>query len=147
MIDLGLSNDTCVPELLVSALSENFSIQFPESPIEYLVIEDQPKKFKRNRELQLIIETYLLCSYNIKQIIRISPIKVKNFLGLPCTGDHDKNKTMMVELIKNSETLFMGGTEYSNHEADCVGLFNQFLSNHKRISQLTNTFVLEESVI
>lgn len=139
-LDLGISKSATPREIelaLDSVLPDFFGKLLKR--IDLLVMERQPSKFPANRELQIVLNTYFNIKYKVWATYLLSPVAVKNKLGLPLSKDHSKNKFLMQECIRTNENLLFHG-DYDSHIADCVGLLNVFLQSHKRISKLVNFY-------
>lgn len=109
--------------------------------IDYIIMEKQPKQFRKNHELEIILLTYLATRFTINQSVqRFSPITVKNHVGVPCSRNHDQNKVNMVNFVKENKEIFLGGENYPDHIADCIAMLDLFLSKHKKISHFVKNF-------
>ncbi len=108
--------------------------------IDYLIMENQPKNFKPNIILATCICCYFTYLYDVLKFDNITPMKVKNHLGVQRQGDHSKNKILMVERIRKPDIIFYGF--YDHNIADCIGLFNVFVVKHKRIEKMCKEYKL-----
>lgn len=121
-----------------NAVIQGFLLESP-SHIDSLIIESQPPVFRQNKKLEEYLVMWIVTRFNINNIFPFSPISVKNKLGLLCNGDHEKNKSEMIELISSSKDIVLGG-DYDSHVSDCIGLFNIFLKSHKTVAKQMEYF-------
>lgn len=146
--DLEVFNKEISPIKIVKSLKKNIFNHIRNDSINNMVIEIQGSQWKKNRSLQEMIETVILTLHENCQLWRISAMSVKKYFGLEYgKGDHNKHKKDMLQFVTNSTNhIFCGEKPDNDHIADCIGLFNVYLSKHKRIRELHNEYKLETYV-
>lgn len=151
-VNLEIRKDS-TPEEIVTALNTHLcgeGMFLPSDPIfvEYLIMERQPAKFVKNRELEICLRTFFYQKYYIHSTCMLSPISVKNKLDLPTyRNDHSRNKKAMIERISEGDDILFKGL-YNDHIADCIGLLNVFLQTHKtlrtKLFEYKGDFLIDE---